>query len=542
MPLFRNSQDETLDANSDLWRGGDADEPRPRVKARRVRQRDRVVAIGLTGHDLTLVVLERGLGDSADRVRHRHVQWRFEASDLQSEQGQAELKAAVAKLGAEEKLQGVPIHLALSSDFCVTRVISGESEQVRRELSQVLERSQVYLSLGVGSKIAAVTESAIDARRRHAWVSVANRQIIETIYEAFDAARLNLVRIEHTVAALSRVVQATGDDADTPVIVIDVCDNGVDVAISHRGNLLLDYRPSGTNARECVGTIVGRHTKRLQRYIDRLLRGSSAPIGKICVCGESEDMERVCWNVIQQSDLPVRELRPACLPCDWELDAAAAEDSSLTADLGMLLEQTSGDLTNEYPNLLEPLRDTMRRPVAKTLLKIGWPVVATLVMSVLLALTSVVQGFRSGSLERELAAVEQDTSEVEDIRFALMSVQAEIESLEQMRKGLTLAPWSRMMTRVGHCLPSGVWLNEFRVTERGDLELTGTSHSEDAVFVFVEHLRTVPDLAGVSLESTQQTVRRSGPALRFSVMARVAASEKQPDTLAYAAVFPSGDE
>lgn len=531
---------------SGLWSTAKGSTTVRRGRRKRGRQRERIVSVGLTGHDLTIVVLERGSGDSPDRVRHRHIVWRVEATDLASEQGQAELRAAVTRLAVEEKLQGVPIHLALSGDFCVTRVISGESEQVRREVRQVVDRSQVYLSLGVGSKVTAVTESAIDARRRHAWITVANRRIVEIVYEAFEAARLNLVRIEHTVAALSRVVQATGDDADAPVLVVDVCDNGVDVAIAHRGHLLLDYRPSGTNARECVGTIVGRHTKRLQRYIDRLLRGSSAALAKICICGESEDMERVCWNVVQQSDLPVRELTPACLPREWELDEEAASDSSLTANLGMLLEQTSGDVVNEYPNLLDPLRETMRGPIVGTLVKAGWPVVATLVMSLLLTVASVVQQFRAGSLERELAGIEDESVELDNTRLQLTAVQMEIDSLETMRRQLRLAPWSDMMTRIGQCLPGGVWLNEFRCQGQTGLTISGTSFSEDAVFEFVDHLRTVPDLANVSLESTQRTTEHSGPALKFTVMAEAPFPEDggnpQSEQSGLAAVYPSQNE
>jgi hypothetical protein len=49
----------------------------------------------------------------------------------------------------------------------------------------------------------------------------------------------------------------------------------------------------------------------------------------------------------------------------------------------------------------------------------------------------------------------------------------------------------------------------------------GTSHSEDGLFELVEHLRKIPDLWRVALESTQQSHLESGPAIQFSLSASV---------------------
>lgn len=487
------------------------------------KQIERKVAIGLTRNDITLLILEKNLAGGQSRVRDRHLVWRKEAADLHSEVGQQELTEALCRLVSEEKLQGVPIHLALSSDLCVTRVISGENDHVRHELQELIERCSGYLSLGVGEKAVAVSEAPIDARRRHVWVSVTNRTVLEALDQAFEAARLKVVRIEHSLAALSRVVQATGDDSDTPVIVIDVADSGVDVGISYNGQLLLDYRPSGTNAKDSVGVIVARHTKRLQRYIDRLLRGG-APISRVCLCGETDDVGRVrdqLEKLEAQGEVTLRLLTPGNVPTGWVLSDEAAADSSLTADLGVLLEQTAGNKANEYPNLLDPLRESRRRPIVRTLVQYGWPVLAVIAASLLVSFVTIFEEVECQIFASQLAGLEDEVATVERLHQEAVVARSRVTHLQSIADRLEMRPWDDMINNVGRSLPRGVWLDSFQVDRAGHVVIAGTSHSEDGVFELARHLRQVPGLWSVALESTQQTFLDNGPAIRFTMNASI---------------------
>ena len=487
------------------------------------KQFERKVAIGLTSNDLTLLILEKSPSGDVNRVRDRHLVWRHEATDLHSEVGQKEVTDALSKLALEEKLQGVPIHIALSSDLCVTRVISGENDHVRQELQELIERSSGYLSLGVGEKLTAVSEAAIDARRRHVWVTVANREVMEALDDAFEVARLKVVRIEHSLAALSRVVQATGDDVDAPVIVIDVADSGVDVGISYNGQLLLDYRPSGSNAKDSVGIIIARHTKRLQRYIDRLLRGQS-PISRVCLCGKAEDVVHVkeqLEKLEEAGEITLRLLTPGNVPTGWQLTDEAAADCSLTADFGILLEQTTGSVANDYPNLVDPLRELRRRPVLKPLLRMSWPILATIAASILIWSVTLFEAIETKIFESQLISLEDDVERVNRLHQEAIVARSRVSYLQQVADSLEMRPWDRLIQRVGGSLPRGVWLESIQVDRAGNVIIGGTSHSEDGLFELVEHLRKVPELWSVALESTQQGFQQSGPVIQFSLSASI---------------------
>lgn len=487
------------------------------------RQLERKVAIGLTSNDLTLLILEKSASGDVNRVRDRHLVWKKDAVDLHSELGQKELTEALIKLATEEKLQGVPIHIALSSDLCVTRVISGENDHVRQELQELIERSNGYLSLGVGEKMTAVSEAPIDARRRHVWVTVANRAAMEALDDAFEAARLKVVRIEHSLAALSRVVQATGDDADAPVIVIDVADSGVDVGISFNGQLLLDYRPSGTNAKDSVGTIIVRHTKRLQRYIDRLLRGRSE-FSRVCLCGKAEDVGNVREQLEKleaAGEITLRLLTPGNVPTGWDLTDEAADDSSLTADLGILLEQTAGVVANEYPNLMDSLRESRRRPILKPLLRMSWPILATIAASILVWSVTLFEAIETRIFESQLNSLEDDVARVNRLHQDAIVARARVTHLQTIADSLEMRPWDQLIDRVGRSLPRGVWLESIQVDRSGNVTIGGSSHSEDGLFELVEHLRNVPDLWSVALESTQQGFEKRGPVIVFSLSASI---------------------
>lgn len=482
---------------------------------------ERLVTIGLNEHDLTLLILERSADGSDARVRHRHLQWQRHSETLASEAGCQELAATLTTLAVEEKLQGVPIVVSLSNDYCVTRVVSGENDQVRQEVKELTERSSGYISLGVGQKLTATSETAIDARQKRVWVTVANQNVLDALDRVFSTAKLNIERIEHSLAALCRVVNHTGDDQDAPVILVDLVDSSVDVGISYQGQLLLDYRPSGAQARESIGVIVSRHTKRLQRYINRLLR-SNTPVSKVYLCGKSEEVVRLrdqFNSLCGDDEVELRLLDPSLISCGWQIDEEAQHDSALTSGLGTLLEQAGEATDNEYPNLLDPLRSRRRNPVLKSLLKFGWPMLVPMAAALLVSLTTSGESYLSVELEAELAQLEERVAEVEHLEMEARTARTTLTHLETIATHSGIAPWQKLLSQIGQSMPRGVWMESFAVDSQGEISISGTSLSEDGVFNFLRHLRDVPQVWNVALEATRPTSVDSGSATSFSVRA-----------------------
>src|SRR5882757_11530618 len=94
---------------------------------------------------LALVARTPNNDNSGDRVVTRSIRWRKEANSLHSEQGIAELTDAFRTLVSEERLAGARVRIALGGEYCVTRVITGPTDDVRREFAELEERSLRYL-------------------------------------------------------------------------------------------------------------------------------------------------------------------------------------------------------------------------------------------------------------------------------------------------------------------------------------------------------------------------------------------------------------
>ncbi len=482
------------------------------------------VAIGIAAQELFALTLERvGTQQVVNCVRKK---WRKTARDLGTDQGQAELTAALTELASEVKLQGLPLHVALSSDFCVTRVVSGENEAVQREVQELCERSRAYLSLGVGEKTYAISEAVIDARRKHTWVSVANQRVLTAIFGAFNAARLSLVRIEHSLSALSRLVHEMHADDANPVLAIDLSQRVVDVGICFKGQLLLDYRPSGANAKESAGIIITRHTKRLQRYLDRLMKRESAQINRICMCGDLPDLGDARQKLEEKTAMAVQLLDPSMVAGDWHLMEDVAHDHRICGAFGMLLMQCRRGGQTEYPNLLDSLTAGQRGPLLKKVIQLTWPVMATAAASIALSIGGTLKQWECARQEADLEATAQDFALVGRHQQELQRIDSRIAHLSKITDRIEQPSFDKMMSSVGQSLPRGVWLQAFHADRAGEVTISGTSHSQDGVFEFMRHLRNIPNLSSIALESTAQTLLSTGPAVQFVVKASSKTAEK----------------
>src|SRR3954471_11834644 len=152
---------------------------------------------------LALIARNPSEDTSGDRVVTRSIRWRKEANSLHTEQGIAELTEAFRTLVSEERLSGARVRIALGGEYCVTRVITGPTDDVRREFAELEDRSLRYLTLGPGPKALAGNTQQLDARHQHALLAVANQRTLDHLMEISDAAGLQIESIEPSLIALS---------------------------------------------------------------------------------------------------------------------------------------------------------------------------------------------------------------------------------------------------------------------------------------------------------------------------------------------------
>ena len=140
----------------------------------------RFASIEVGSSQLHVCVVHTG-ADGTPRCETTTKTWRREADSLRTEQGQSELTEALRRVSADLRLAGTSTWVALTGDYCVTRVISGTNEYVRREIAELEQRSCLYLSLGHGAKALAANFQPIDARHSHALLSVVNQNTIDVV-------------------------------------------------------------------------------------------------------------------------------------------------------------------------------------------------------------------------------------------------------------------------------------------------------------------------------------------------------------------------
>ncbi len=226
---------------------------------------------------LALIARNPNSDTTDDRVVTRSIRSRNKAASLHTEQGIGELTDAFRTLVAEERLGGAKIRIALGGEFCVTRVITGPTEDVRREFAELEERSLRYLTLGPGAKALAGTTQQLDARHQHALLAVANQRTLDQLMHVAEGVGLQIESIEPSLIALSRAQANLRNACQDACLIIQFDEDVAELGICHRGRLLLDYRPGGHTDAENVADVVAQHLSRLQRYLERYHSYLDAP-------------------------------------------------------------------------------------------------------------------------------------------------------------------------------------------------------------------------------------------------------------------------
>jgi Tfp pilus assembly protein PilN len=489
-------------------------------KARSKRkQPSSAIALEVSRNDLTMVIADYSRG--TPRIRGQHMVWRQESTSLNSEDGIRELTAALKTLVTNEKQAGASIRVALSSDFCVTRVVAGESEAVADEIRELRERSAHYLWLGAGNKAVAESCRSIDAKQIQTWLTITNEDTLNNIVRVAEQAGLHVDLVEHSMVALCRAVGNMGRDTESPVIIVELNENGLDLGVSYRGNLLFDYRPGGIDCKERTAEIVGRHLERIQRYCNRFFRFASGKIERVFLSGNAEDIPHVQRQFEACEELTAETLDPRSVCPDWVYDENVTANSHFIGALGCLLvpqEQLELPPTDRgMTDLMDHFYRGRRAPLLPALAKLAWPIAATLLLAVGVFAVAFQENQQAAAVESENATMEMVRARVRDMKFTMENMLTRTDYLRQIDSQLLNPPWNDLISMIGHCLPQGTWLDNVRIDHSGLVSVTGTSATEDTVFEFVRYLKQVPLLTNVNLEAQRPTRVANGRAITFEI-------------------------
>ena len=480
------------------------------------------VAIEISRDDVALVVIERR-ADGSRRVRGRRLPWRVEAKDINETGGAEELATAINTLVAEEKLSGMSVHVALNSNYCVTRVAAGEREKVLEELRVLHGRSNQYLMLGPGEKAIARSLHPIDAKQSQGWLTVTNRDTLDIVVDTLMQANLQIDLIEHAMVSMCRAVAKMPTADEAPAVIVELSERGIDIGVTHNGRLLFDYRPGGLNSKTQVAQIIQRHLERIQRYCNRHFPFAEGRIGQVFICGAAEDFDEVRAQLEEVSELRPIRLTPHAFLTECAFDDATRDESHFVAPLGAALLQhadlePSADVRG-IANLVDFVRSVRREPVIPGLMKLAWPVAAALLLAALLHGGAFLEGQSASRIEREQKSLDGEMALVSEMRAATQVANTRIAHLRKIDAGTFNPGWHQLLSLIGRSMPEPVWLEGIRVEQDGAMTITGPSRTQDAIFEFVRYLQKIPVLQDVNLES-QIPVNVDGPAIRFDIKCR----------------------
>lgn len=470
---------------------------------------------------LAIVVRNTNENSTGDRIVTRSVRWRKEASSLHTEQGALELTDAFRSLVGEERLAGAKVRIALGGEFCVTRVITGPTEDVRREFAELEERSLRYLTLGPGTKVLAGNTQQLDARHQHALLAVANQRTLDQLMRSADAVGLQIESIEPSLIALSRAQAKLREACQDASIIIQLDEDVAELGVSHNGRLLLDYRPGGRTNADNVADVVSQHLSRLQRYIERYHSYLAAPLRHVYLAGEVEAVSRAKAKFATLPNFVVHVLEPADIDMPWN-HAAEMPRTELAATLGTAMALYSDSAEKQGPNLIESALAQLREPLRPILIRSLAPIAAVVLVAAGLFVFQIKQWRETASIRNELETLAPVCARATELRLKLAAAENKLSQLQALDKQLPQPNWQQVLNRISQSMPEDVWLDRVTIHDGASASLAGASYTDGGVYDFVGYLKQVPDIAEVNLDGTGVGQSATGPTTNFTLQLTLA--------------------
>jgi Tfp pilus assembly protein PilN len=470
---------------------------------------------------LAIVARNNNADSPGDRVVTRSVRWRKEASSLHTEQGIRELTDAFRTMVTEERLAGAKIRIALGGEYCVTRVITGPTEDVRREFAELEDRSLRYLTLGPGPKALAGSTQQLDARHQHALLAVANQRTLDQLMQVADAVGVQIESIEPSLIALSRAQAQLKDASKDACLMIQLDEDVAELGVCHGGRLLLDYRPGGRTNAENVAALVEQHLSRLQRYIERYHSYLDEPIRHVYLAGDTDAVARASKKFGELPGFHVHVLEPADIDMHWN-HAGAVPGTELAAALGTAMALYSDSGEKQGPNLIETALAQLREPIRPILIRSLAPIAAVLLIAATLTIVRVKQWSEIASLRGELESLAPVCARATELRLKLGAAENKLSLLQALDNQLPQPQWQQILSHISQSMPEDVWLDRLSFQDGASAMLSGASYTDGGVYDFVGYLKQVPDVVEIALEGTGVGQTTTGPTTNFTLQLTMA--------------------
>lgn len=391
-----------------------------------------------------------------------------------------------------------PINLVISDALAVTRIATGTSAAVSAEQQDINQRSQLYLGLGSGEKL--IGELRIEDSPDHVYAAtvVSPLQRLQLIFEAIDQSKLKLASIEPVVLATTRQIGLLGLDGERPLLLVFMDRDRCEVAISHRGRLMLSYRIGEGRDMRTAAALVANHLVRLERFCGRYRNIRSHERSQLLVLGVPEAAETLREH-IKGVGSQVEVL------CVNDLTVCHRDDGNCDPVLRLALD---GSIAADRVNGVVPRTDLLQRLLTKqprsrweAIRREFWP---TMVAAGLLPL--MLAGSTGVSRWQDTDGVDLTTlqDKLDGIQKQLIWEKQKETLLRRMQKvqsDLVPTDWEQVIPTVARCLTHDAQLDLIQLVGRDRLVLKGDIKNEANVYEIITALKRQSFIATVSIES-----------------------------------------
>lgn len=430
------------------------------------------------------------------------------------------------------RLQGQTVFVALGSEACVTRTLSGTNDDVDSGYKELLERSNHFLALGQGNRVHCHSELNLDAKRKRAWVTIAQHSIIEAVSQAIEQVRLRLGKIEHSTVALCQVIGHAGLDASQPVLLVLTNSHVASLVLSYNGQLILDYRPASATHETCQidhwCESIRKHQKCLQRYLSSQLPRQHDKLDTLCLPGSNWSPLGMVAKKVQALGLKLEGMPIARV--DSQLDVQEAYPSAEMLAAIWMARSVSANTADNSPtaDLYKSFRPDIQLSTG-LLLKAFWPMAAALLLVACMYAEVTRQNWvlhRAEATQEQQSALRLELQRLDQENSGHKDLLAKAAVLKAKLKPPTA---DHALKLLGRTLAQGMWLRQVSILPNGQVQISGTSYSNEGIYEYLAALKATGTLHNATLLSTRSVRFDAGDAFEFELSGVWAIPESNSD-------------
>ncbi|MCA9136319.1 MAG: PilN domain-containing protein [Planctomycetales bacterium] len=489
----------------------------PNQKRRRDRRKRGQCRVGLeiSHSGIALAIAER-VGETA-KLTVDSVPFPADSGPVRDDWSDGTVEKLLKDLVIKHNLAGQAVYVGLGGDPIVTRVVAGDNIVIDSEITELVERTSRYIGLGAGEKISCQSASRLDAKRKRVWVTVAKKDVVDGVAHAVHTSGMRLVSLEHSMLILCRVLNQYAKDQDEPVILVVDERGRMDLGISYRGKLLLDYRPAMPDRDASLGSIIQRHMRCLRRYVTLQLPEMSTGLSKAFVTGGTKARKELCESLETESDLSHAQFPIDDLIREFETQNPVSQEPGVIVAVGLAVMSTasSEQSCNDFVSTFNTRSNIPWIP----LLKSTWPIAASLILAAFLMILRRNSEQQFSQKEDAIERLIVDNLEVERIRFLIGRKHAFDEEVKLVSRSIAKPRWGFVLWKSGLLLPDNVWLESVQIDRQQIMRISGASHSEQSIYRYIDTMRKLGIYSRVALESTDTMRSEKDRVFRFEITA-----------------------